>query len=223
MATLTVTYTFTNGTPAQAAEVNKNFDDTVVFVNGSVVHTDGSKPFTAIPTIPTTDPSTDGHVASKKYVDDKTKILTRGQKTAASGNVAEADGYVEVAVTGLAAFTMPDLSSGTRQLDVEVYVPRFSIVSADSNGIIKVALRHSTSSGSFLAFGQSHIGTNGFQPDNTSSLYVKRSHFDNSVFAAGSTVTPKLYLSGVDLGGSSARVATWADANNPLQVVIRRG
>lgn len=47
MATASVTNTFTNGTPADAIEVNTNFADLVTFLNNSVVHRDGTKAFTA--------------------------------------------------------------------------------------------------------------------------------------------------------------------------------
>ena len=43
MATASVTNSFTNGTTADATEVNTNFNDLVTFVNGSVLHLDGSK------------------------------------------------------------------------------------------------------------------------------------------------------------------------------------
>lgn len=46
MATASVTNTFTNGTTADATEVNTNFNDLVTFVNGSVLHLDGSKTMT---------------------------------------------------------------------------------------------------------------------------------------------------------------------------------
>ncbi len=43
MATASVTNSFTNGTTADADDVNTNFTDLVTFLNGSVVHRDGSK------------------------------------------------------------------------------------------------------------------------------------------------------------------------------------
>jgi len=46
MATASVTNSFTNGTTADATEVNTNFSDLVTFLNGSVVHLDGSKTMT---------------------------------------------------------------------------------------------------------------------------------------------------------------------------------
>jgi hypothetical protein len=42
MATAAVTYTFTNGTNADALQVNQNFTDILSFINASVVQTDGS-------------------------------------------------------------------------------------------------------------------------------------------------------------------------------------
>lgn len=47
MATASVTNTFTNGTAADAIQVNTNFADLVSFLNNSVVHRDGTKAFTA--------------------------------------------------------------------------------------------------------------------------------------------------------------------------------
>lgn len=47
MATASVTNSFTNGTTADATEVNTNFSDLVTFLNNSVVHRDGSKAMTA--------------------------------------------------------------------------------------------------------------------------------------------------------------------------------
>lgn len=47
MATASVTNSFTNGTTADADDVNTNFGDLVTFLNNSVVHRDGTKAMTA--------------------------------------------------------------------------------------------------------------------------------------------------------------------------------
>jgi hypothetical protein len=47
VATASVTNNFTNGTPADAEEVDTNFSDITTFLNNSVVHRDGSKAMTA--------------------------------------------------------------------------------------------------------------------------------------------------------------------------------
>lgn len=46
MATATVTNSFTNGTTADADQVNTNFTDLLTFLNGSVLHLDGAKAMT---------------------------------------------------------------------------------------------------------------------------------------------------------------------------------
>jgi hypothetical protein len=70
MATFTRTWTFTAGTKVKTSEVNKNFTDVSTFLNNSVVHVDGSKAFTGIPSVATgIDPSTANHLSRKAYVD----------------------------------------------------------------------------------------------------------------------------------------------------------
>jgi hypothetical protein len=64
-----VTYSFTVGTAAVAAEVNQDFTDLVTWINTNAVHLDGSKPFTAVPSGPAVDPSSDNQLARKAYVD----------------------------------------------------------------------------------------------------------------------------------------------------------
>ncbi len=69
MATAAVTYTFANGTNADGTQVNSNFTSVVNFLNTEVVQRDASIAFTAIPSLPATDPTTDNHVVRKAYVD----------------------------------------------------------------------------------------------------------------------------------------------------------
>jgi hypothetical protein len=47
VATASVTNNFTNGTPADAEQVDTNFADLVTFLNNSVIHRDGTKTMTA--------------------------------------------------------------------------------------------------------------------------------------------------------------------------------
>jgi hypothetical protein len=69
MATASVTYALTNGTTADASQVDTNFDDLVGFLNGSVVHKDGSVSMTGLLTLHAADPSTANHATRKSYVD----------------------------------------------------------------------------------------------------------------------------------------------------------
>jgi hypothetical protein len=66
-----VTYSFTVGTAAVAAQVNQNFTDLVTWINTNATHLDGSKPFTSVPSGPAVDPSSDNQLARKAYVDRK--------------------------------------------------------------------------------------------------------------------------------------------------------
>lgn len=69
MATAAVTYSFVDSTPAEAAEVNEDFQDLVDFLNGSVVHKDGSVTMTGALVLPASDPVSDNQAARKAYVD----------------------------------------------------------------------------------------------------------------------------------------------------------
>jgi hypothetical protein len=102
MATFTRTYTFTVGTKAKAAEVNQNFSEISTFLNNSVVHVDGSKAFTGIPTLATgIDPTTSNHLTRKAYVDAKETSLT----TAINQRLKQLN------VSGVAVGTAPTVSS----------------------------------------------------------------------------------------------------------------
>jgi hypothetical protein len=102
MATASKTYTFTAGTSAAAAEVNKNFDDVIGFLNGSsLIHADGTKAFTGYPLLPVAAPSNARHPATKQYVDDKSSsrlvgsvaLPTTGSGVAYSAGNTDASGY----------------------------------------------------------------------------------------------------------------------------------
>lgn len=69
MATLTVTNTFVDATPAEAAEVNENFDDVVDFVNTQVIHRDASIAFTSTPSGPAADATTSNQFVRKAMLD----------------------------------------------------------------------------------------------------------------------------------------------------------
>lgn len=70
-ADVSVPNTFSNGTTADAPEVNDNFAAIVAWINTNAVHLDASKAFTAIPTGPATDPTTANQLTRKSYVDAK--------------------------------------------------------------------------------------------------------------------------------------------------------
>ena len=72
MATAAVTYTFANGTNADGTQVNSNFTSVVNFLNTETIQRDASIAFTAIPSLPATDPTTANQAVRKSYVDNYT-------------------------------------------------------------------------------------------------------------------------------------------------------
>jgi microcystin-dependent protein len=88
MATAAVTYTFANGTNADGTQVNSNFTSVVNFLNTETIQRDASIAFTAIPSLPATDPTTDNQVVRKAYVDNflPAGVITQyGAATAPTG------------------------------------------------------------------------------------------------------------------------------------------
>ena len=88
MATAAVTYTFANGTNADGTQVNSNFASVVNFLNTETIQRDASIAFTAIPSLPAVDPTTDNQVVRKAYVDNYTPagVITQyGGTTAPTG------------------------------------------------------------------------------------------------------------------------------------------
>lgn len=96
-ANLSVTNTFSNGTTADAIEVNTNFTDIETWINTNAVHLDGSKAFTAAPTY-AADPTSNNQLCRKYYVDNKTwaaaniqsGAITTAKLSTTSGEIAGA-------------------------------------------------------------------------------------------------------------------------------------
>lgn len=68
MAEASVTYVFSNGTSADAAQVDQNFTDLISFINGEVVQRDGSVAMTGPLVLPGL-PTNALHAATKAYAD----------------------------------------------------------------------------------------------------------------------------------------------------------
>ena len=89
-ANVSVPNTFTNGTAADAPEVNANFSSLVTWINTNAVHLDGSKAFTAVPSGPAANPTSDNQLARKKYVDDSIAAINLSVGGDLSGTTANA-------------------------------------------------------------------------------------------------------------------------------------
>lgn len=77
MADLAVTNAFTNGTVADANQVDTNFNDITSWINANAIRKDATVAFTSIPSGPSSDPTTNQQFTRKKYVDDH-DIKTQG-------------------------------------------------------------------------------------------------------------------------------------------------
>ena len=87
MATASVQYTFAPLTDIKSAEANKNFQDVITFLNANVIHTDASRAFTAVPSGPALDPSSDNQLVRKAYAD-KVGIRRQHKLTANSAGIS---------------------------------------------------------------------------------------------------------------------------------------
>jgi len=71
MASLSIPNSFTNGSNADALQVNANFAAVATFANTEAVQRDASVAFTAVPSGPGVDPTTVNQLTRKSYVDAK--------------------------------------------------------------------------------------------------------------------------------------------------------
>jgi hypothetical protein len=114
MATAAVTYTFTNGTNADALQVNQNFSDILAFINASVVQTDGS---TALASDAVTETKiASGAVSAAKIKSETwtswTPVIKQGSYTlTGASNIA--CHYMQLGKTVIAKFHVSGLSAGS--------------------------------------------------------------------------------------------------------------
>lgn len=120
MASYTTTYTFTSGTKIKASEANANFSNISSFLNDSVIHVDGSKSFTGIPTVSgaaAVNPSSANQLTRKQYVDDQDTAIS----TTVTANKTAADN----------AFLVRPTFSGSNNQIVKIAE---TVVTTDANG-----------------------------------------------------------------------------------------
>lgn len=96
MATSSVSYSFVNGTTADASQVNQNFTDVVNFLNNSVVHKDGSVTMTGALTLPASDPTSANQATRKSYVD--------AQSVRVFASTAARDAAIAVPTAGMVCY-----------------------------------------------------------------------------------------------------------------------
>lgn len=89
---------FTAGTPSVADDVDANFAAVVNWINTNATHLDASKAFTAVPSGPATDPSSDNQLTRKAYVDAKADPRCGGEWRRVSTTMSVLNGASTVVV-----------------------------------------------------------------------------------------------------------------------------
>lgn len=102
MSTAAVTYTFAANTLVQASQANTNFQDVVDFLNSDVIHKDASIAFTAIPSGPSDDPTSDDQFARKAYVDMCCGVIYKNGSYASVSSATEITGTSTLVDRGVA-------------------------------------------------------------------------------------------------------------------------
>jgi hypothetical protein len=97
MPSASVPNNFSNNTAADAEEVDANFAALVSYINTNCVLKDASVAFTAVPSGPASDPSSDNQLARKAYVDARVSVRLSKSTTALTTVAATLDGWTEVA------------------------------------------------------------------------------------------------------------------------------
>lgn len=111
---LSIPNTLANNTNADATKVQQNFDEIATYVNTNVVLKDASVAFTAVPSGPAANPTTDNQLARKKYVDDSiaaVNLSVGGDLSGTTSNaqiVANAVGTTEIAATAVTTAKIAD-------------------------------------------------------------------------------------------------------------------
>lgn len=187
MATAAVTYTFVDGTTASAPQANQNFSDLVNFLNGSVVHKDGSVAMTGNLTLPG-NPASALQATPKQYSDP-----LQAAKLTSSYDI----GTVLTNFYIPATWTMPTVTNN-RGVRVEFYVPK--VWSFFPSGQSEIRIQLQKTDGTVLQTVDWRIAGDGGYEGAMGNL-LRYDMYDNSVFTAGATVA--LRLQGQTIAGTA--------------------
>lgn len=196
MSALSLTYTLTNGTTADASQVQQDFTDIVNYVNTDVIRTDGTNAMAAQLTLTGSDPTNANHAARKSYVD--------GLTLRAHGSTSQAftaDNWTTVAFSTVDEDTASAYSANAYHAQTDgVYLVAFTIEPPDSDTtpyFIRVSAGGSTYDGPALI------------PNsvNTEGSSVSPLHMAVPVrVTAAQTITPQVLIHG---GSPTRSLGSW--------------
>lgn len=219
MAEINIPNTIVAGEEAQAAPVQANFDYIENALANDVIHKDGSKEFTGLPSVAdgVADPSGDGDLVPKGFLDSRLQLVKRLQKFDGS-NYAYGASWVDFGVS-LSAFDWPEIPEGG-EFTISLYVPEFYVGTYDggqwpTQGLTLDVGLFLGSSTLIQKGGVVTTQINGFGPDAVASLYMERTYFNNDARAAGTSTTVKV-AGRITSGGGKFKLQ--GTANAPIEL-----
>lgn len=184
MTTVSVPNNFSNNTAADAEEVDANFAALVSYINTHCVLKDASVAFTAVPSGPASDPSSDNQLTRKAYVDALTALVECRLSKATTLTISDAP---------LASWTETSDANGFyTATDDEIVIPTGE---AGWYAIWVEVQKHPSNSGA-LSVGL--VGTSGSVAVEYKSAYTPISDVDRVV------ISSVAYLSEADTVGVTA-------------------
>lgn len=116
-----------SGDPVEASPVQQNYEAIESFLNNQVVHADGSRALTALPSGPNVNPTSSTQLANKRYVDSRTRLISRmSRPTGSLGAYGSSSRDMDVNWS----FMMPTLEAD-QFLKISMFVPWIDTVSRD--------------------------------------------------------------------------------------------
>lgn len=220
MANLILPDSINAGTDIVAGEVQGMFDSVVSHSNNAVIHRDGGKTFTQLPTSDVvTNPTADGHLVTKKALENRTGVQAQRILVADSGFMAPSNTVETSSGYTLPTFTMPSLA-GFSSLRIECYVPRFYVANsggfpAPSTGMY-LTLRDAFSA--VWAYWEGPFTGTAFTSNGPGSAFIVGTILDNTLAAPG--VAVNLTLKG-RVDGTIGQFKLVSTATVPTTIIAR--
>ncbi len=190
MANLILPDSIEAGTDIVAGEIQGMFGAIVSHSNNAVIHRDGGKTFTSIPTSDVvTNPTADGHLVTKKALENRTGVLAQRILVSDSGFMAPSVSTETSSGFTLPQFTMPNLA-GFASLRIECYVPRFYIASSGGYPApgVGMILNLRDAGNTTWAYWEGPFTGNALTNNGPGSAFIVGTHLDNTKAAPGAAV-----------------------------------
>ena len=142
MADLSLTYTLTNGTTADADQVMADLNDIKTYINASTIRTDGNTSMAAALTLVGTDPTNAAHAVHKSYLD--------GPHVEATGAIAQNFTDSVYKTVGFATEVKDVTNGGTAATNFD---PATGIFTVPKTGVYAVSFAVTPNTGSSNLWG----------------------------------------------------------------------